>query len=101
MLLRTHSLNILRSKDRIVIDHVLLGPDVRLSVSVKLLGLGCEVEVDGERPSEEDWRVLAIENRQIWAWRRTKDKRNAHGVPRANFVGDVAEDDRDDGSTAD
>jgi hypothetical protein len=31
----------------------------------------------------------------------TEDKRNAHSVPGANLVGDVAEDDGDDGTTAD
>jgi len=31
----------------------------------------------------------------------TEDERNAHGMPRANLVGDVSEDDWDDCTTAD
>jgi hypothetical protein len=57
---------------------------VRLSVRVKLLSLGGEVEVDGVRPGESE-----------------EDERNAHGVPGADLVGHVAENDGDDSTTAD
>jgi hypothetical protein len=49
-----HSLDILASKDRVVVNDMLLRTDVRLGVSVQLLGLVCEVEVDGVGPCESD-----------------------------------------------
>jgi hypothetical protein len=54
VLLAMHSLDILARKDGVVVNDVLLRTDVRLGVSVKLLGLGCEVEVDGVGPCESD-----------------------------------------------
>jgi hypothetical protein len=55
-----------------------------LGVSVKLLGLGSKVEVDGVAPREEE-----------------KDERNAHGVPGANLVCDVSKNDGDNSAAAD
>jgi hypothetical protein len=56
VLLAVHGLNILASKNGVVVDLVLLDTNVRLSVGIELGSLVCEVEVDGERPrkSEED-----------------------------------------------
>jgi hypothetical protein len=79
-----HSLEILARKNRIVVNRILRNTNMGLSVSIELLSLGCEVEVDGVRPSEGE-----------------EDEGNAHGVPGADLVGHVAEDDGDDGATAD
>ena len=84
VLLSPHSLDILARKDRVVINSALLRGDVGVGVCIELLGLGCEVEVDGVRPGESE-----------------EDEGDAHGVSGADFVGDVAENDGDDGSTAD
>jgi hypothetical protein len=83
VLLRPHSLDILASDDGVVINRALLHANMALGVSIELLGLGREVEVDGVAPREEE-----------------EDERNAHGVPGADLVGDVSEDDGDDGAAA-
>jgi hypothetical protein len=54
VLLAMHSLDVLASKDRVVVDDMFLRTDVRLGVCVELLGLVCEVEVDGVGPCEGD-----------------------------------------------
>jgi hypothetical protein len=41
-----HSLNILASKDRVIVDDMLTRADVRLGVGIELRGLVGEVEVD-------------------------------------------------------
>jgi hypothetical protein len=79
-----HGLNILASKNGVVVDLVLLDTNVRLSVGIELGSLVCEVEVDGERPRKSE-----------------EDQWNAHGVSGADLVGNVAENDGDDCATAD
>jgi hypothetical protein len=49
-----HGLNILASKNGVVVDLVLLHTNVRLGVGIELGSLVCEVEVDGVRPRESD-----------------------------------------------
>jgi hypothetical protein len=49
VLLRARGLNVLARKNRVVVNDG-IGADMRLGVCVELLGLGCEVEVDWERP---------------------------------------------------
>lgn len=53
-LLAVSNLDILASKNRVVVDDVLGSADVGLGVSVKLLGLASEVEVDGVGPGESN-----------------------------------------------
>jgi hypothetical protein len=57
-----HGLNILASKNGVVVDLVLLDTNVRLSVGIELGSLVCEVEVDRVRPRESnyDWSALLI-----------------------------------------
>lgn len=78
------SLNILAGKNGVVVNDILSSADMGLGVSVKLLGLAGEVEVDGVRPSESE-----------------EDERDAHGVPGANLIGNIPKNDGDDGTTAD
>jgi hypothetical protein len=47
VLLRARRLDVLGSQDRVVVDDGICA-DMRLGVCVELLGLGGEVEVDGE-----------------------------------------------------
>jgi hypothetical protein len=54
VLLAVHGLNILASKNGVVVDLVLLHTNVRLGVGIELGSLVCEVEVDGVRPRESD-----------------------------------------------
>jgi hypothetical protein len=56
VLLTVHGLNVLASKNGVVVDLVLLHTNVRLGVGIELGSLVCEVEVDRVRPrkSEED-----------------------------------------------
>jgi hypothetical protein len=54
VLLAVHGLNILASKNGVVVDLVLLDTHVRLGVGIELGSLVCEVEVDGVRPRESD-----------------------------------------------
>jgi hypothetical protein len=56
-----HSLDILASKDRVVVDDMLGGTDVRVGVGIELRGLVGEVEVDRVGPGEGDCSVLVAD----------------------------------------
>lgn len=81
VLLVAHSLDVLAGKDRVIIDDA-IDANMRFGVGIELLGLGGEVEVEWERPRESE-----------------EDQRNAHGMPGADLICHVSEDDGDDGTT--
>jgi hypothetical protein len=81
-LLAMTCLDILARDDRIVINRTRLHADVGLGVGVELSGLVCEVEVDGVGPGKGE-----------------EDQGDAHSVPGADLVCDVAKNDWDNSST--
>lgn len=60
VLLSAHGLDVLGGDDRVLVDRALLDTDVRLGVSIELLGLVGEVEVERVRPSECDCGLISI-----------------------------------------
>jgi hypothetical protein len=84
VLLSVHGLDVFRCEDGVIVNGTFLLADVRLGVRIELLRLGGEVEVDRIRPGE-----------------CKEDEGNAHGVPGADLVGNVSENDWDDCTTTD
>ena len=83
-MLEATSFDILASDNGVEVNSALLrSADLGVGVAIELLALA-DVEVDGETPSDDK-----------------EGKGDNHGVPGADAVGDVAEDDRDDGTARD